>query len=291
VKPAPDVETCEGVAWQASGQIVLRGPLLQVLRALDATFVSWAAEWHADDVRFPVGIAAKELAKVDYFGSFPHLANFACSLDARPENLRTFAGGPHFDAEGGIALAKLAPVDQVLTPAACYHVYVDLQGCDVAAPSYVTTLANCFRRETKYEPLRRQWSFSMREIVCVAEADDVKRFLAAFEPRVMSFAKQLGIELRYEQATDPFFDPQTNPKVFSQMLDPLKREMLADDGLALGSINFHRNFFGEAFCIRVNREPAFTGCVAFGLERWVYTLLRQHGDPHAALSAIRAANG
>src|SRR5438874_9913215 len=35
---------------------------------------------------------------------------------------------------------------------------------------YVTTRAACFRRESYYRPLQRQWSFSMREIVCLGTA-------------------------------------------------------------------------------------------------------------------------
>jgi hypothetical protein len=81
-------------------------------------------------------------------------------------------------------------------------------------------------------------------------------------------------------ATDPFFNPSGNPKFLMQKLDPVKTEMTFAGRLAIGSTNFHRNFFGQTFDIRRNGKEAFSGCVAFGMERWIYAILRRFGtDP------------
>ena len=64
------------------------------------------------------------------------------------------------------------------------------------------------------------------------------------------------------------------------MVDPVKTEMVFSGELAIGSINSHRSFFGETFGISRGDSPAFSGCVAFGLERWLYALLARFGpDP------------
>jgi hypothetical protein len=53
--------------------------------------------------------------------------------------------------------------------------------------------------------------------------------------------------------------------------------MVFREGLAIGSVNFHRNYFGEAFGISREGKEAFSGCVAFGIERWIYAWLTRFG--------------
>jgi hypothetical protein len=62
-----------------------------------------------------------------------------------------------------------------------------------------------------------------------------------------------------------------------QKLDPVKTEMVFENRLAIGSVNFHRNYFGEAFDIQCGGEAAFSGCVAFGVERWIAAWLSTFG--------------
>ena len=60
----------------------------------------------------------------------------------------------------------------------------------------------------------------------------------------------------------------------------MKHELVFGGDLALASTNFHRDFFGETFDIARDGAPAFSGCAAFGLERWLHALLAIHGaDP------------
>ena len=178
---------------------------------------------------------------------------------------------------GEVDLTSTAPIRDALTPAACYHFYAQFQGERLAAPKYVTTCAACFRRESHYLPLERQSSFSMREIVCLGTAEEVKEFLRASEAKAAAFFKKSGLRVEMKNATDPFFNPSGNPKYLLQKLDPVKSEMVFDDRLAIGSINFHRNYFGEAFDIQREGAEAFSGCIAFGLERFMFAFLHQFG--------------
>jgi len=76
-----------------------------------------------------------------------------------------------------------------------------------------------------------------------------------------------------------------------QRLFPQKEELVYGGSVAIGSLNFHRNFFGERCRITADDgQPAYTGCVAFGLERWMHALLDRHqGDPEAATRALQGA--
>lgn len=264
------------LTWRGS-QSTLRGSLLALYRRLDAIFAGDAAE-----AQYPALIEAEHLARLDYFRSFPHLCTFACNLPADADTLASFARAP--------ALANLtpAPVTHVLTPAACYHVYVDLAGRELPAFHTVTTRATCFRREARYAPLERQWSFGMRELVGLGTADEVKAFLARGRERVEGLLAAWGLDVAWTAATDPFFDASRNPKFLAQKLDPVKTEMVFGGDLAIGSINFHRNFFGDTFAITRGGEPIFSGCIAFGLERWIRAVLAVHGaDPARWPEALR----
>jgi seryl-tRNA synthetase len=276
-----DARRLSDFAWYDSGQSVLSGSLLDLYRRIDSMFLRWAAECQAAEYLFPTFISAQELAKLDYFRSFPHLVTFPASLDAADENLKRFTEGTPLDEQGRVQLTALEPVRNVLTPAACYHFYIRFQGETLEKPRYVTTRATCFRRETHYLPLQRQWNFSMREIVCIGSADEVKAFLSRYRDKVEAFFQRINLPVEWTNATDPFFNPSRNPKFLAQKLDPVKTEMVFRTGLAIGSVNFHRNYFGEAFRIQREGQEAFSGCVAFGIERWIFAFLNKFGPDQA----------
>ena len=270
--------------WRGD-QAVLSGSLLSLYRRLDAIFARLGTLEDAPEVMYPTLIGAEHLAKLDYFRSFPHLCTFACNLDRDADNLKTFAKGPGIDESGGVALTKLAPVTHVLTPAACSHIYVDKAGETLPGFTTVTTRATCFRREAYYAPLERQWSFGMREVVGLGTAEEVKAFLDRGRARVETLIAAWGLSIAWTPATDPFFDASKNPKYIAQKLDPVKHEMVfrrpGGAELAIGSLNYHRNYFGGAFGLTRDGEEAHSGCVAFGLERWLLAFAETHGEDPA----------
>ncbi|MCI0416970.1 hypothetical protein L0222_29735 [bacterium] len=269
-----DITYLPGLRWMENGQSLLSGSALKLYRKLDALFLTWAGDWNALEHRVPAFIPAAEMQKLDYFRSFPHLITFPVTLKPEQNNLLEFAGRPQ---EKHLHLTDTAPVEDILTPAACYHFYILLQGQSLDRPHYLTTRANCFRKETHYLPLQRQWNFSMREIVCLGSSEDVQTFLSKMRETVEQFTASISLPVAWVEATDPFFNPSSNPKYLSQILDPVKTEILFDNRLATGSINFHRNFFGETFRIKYEGKEAFSGCVAFGIERWMYAFLSHFG--------------
>ena len=272
------VDRVRGANRRGGGQTVLHGEMLELDRRLDAVFTGWAERWSAREYRFPACIEARHLDRLDYFRSFPHLATFPVTLEGDKENIERFVASGPCSPEGSVTLGKLDCVEHVLTPAACYHVYVELEGAVLDAPRFVTTRATCFRNETEYTPLERQWSFSMREIVCLGTATEVEDFLLRTTSVINHFCTRLGLPVEWADATDPFFSPASNPKYLFQKLEPVKRELVIDSELAIASTNFHHSHFGETFDIVRADSPAFSGCVAFGMERWLAAFLRTYGD-------------
>lgn len=247
-----------GLHWNDNGQAALTGELASYFDRLDRAFASWATGLGAQPMQPAPCLPASVHERCGYLSSFPHHATMAVPLSES-------AGGD--------------PVGHLLTPAACYHVYPTLQGAHLAQPVFLTLRATCFRNEDVFLPLERQWAFSMREVVCVGADAEVAQFLEAARKTASAWCAALDIPVDLVRATDPFFDPASSPGWLMQRLLPLKTELVTEN-LAIGSFNSHQSFFGEKFAIQRDDQPAWTGCVAFGLERWLLALIRRHGpDP------------
>lgn len=272
----------KGLQWSEDGYVALSGALLDRANELDAVFRGWAEESDGTEYRFPSMISAKSLAPIAYLKSFPHLATFVTSGDRRAESLKSIA--EEFGTAEQITLSgdRMEPISQLLTPAACYHFYPRFAGERLTGPVFLTTKCQCHRREEEYRPLQRQWCFEMREIVCIGDATAIDAFTEEYSSRVDTLVASLGIGTEWCSATDPFFDPNADPKALAQILEPVKKELCTNDGLAIASVNKHRSFFGECYDIQVGGEAAHSACVAFGIERWLYAMIQTHGDDVAS---------
>ncbi|WP_329172229.1 MULTISPECIES: hypothetical protein [unclassified Streptomyces] len=267
-----------------NGLGVLDGSQLRLLRAIEAVFLRLAEGWDAPEFRFPFLMRCKDLDTFDYYDNFPHLGLAATRLD--PERL------------GALLADSPRPIDRVpaevmeqtafaLPSAACYSIYLDLAGSTLPPEGAMrTTVGTCFRNEDHYQGLQRLLGFSMREIVCIGPEEVAKSHLLRAKDAVTALCAELGLDFKLEVATDPFFDKNSG-KAKMQRLFPVKEEFVVN-GLAIGSVNYHRNFFGERCAIQVNGESAHTSCLAFGLERWVHTLTERFGSTAAAVTAVES---
>ena len=274
MSPPSESRFAECGQTSAAGHADISGDALALYQQLDGMFLRWARASGAKQYQFPGVIAARHLQRLDYFSGFPHIVSFPVALARTPENLRGL--NQRMEAEPA-ELGELTAPELVLTPAACYHFYPALEGRVLTAPEVLTTRGHCYRSEEYYRPLERQWQFSMREIVCVADADTVAAFIEDHRAKLQGWIGDLGLPVTFEVATDPFYRPERQPKALAQRIDPVKTEIIYKGSLAIGSLNLHRNFFGERFSITYGDGYAFSGCVAFGLERWLFAMLDHFG--------------
>lgn len=273
----PPPEGVEGVDEHPGGVCVLSGDALALFEAIDAALRRLSLGWPAGEILVPPFIPAADLDRYGYFASFPHLATLPATFDAgaleRAERL------PGIDARGIVSGPPLAPPRNVLTPAACYHVYRRYEGRALEGPRFSAIRGWCFRNEATSRPLVRQRAFTMRELVCIGRPAEVEAFLAEGRAEVSRLLEALGIDHAWRDASDPFFRPERSSKHLMQQIAPSKREAEAG-GVAVASTNLHRTFFGSIHGITVDGEPASSGCLAFGLERWLDAVVRAHGpDP------------
>jgi seryl-tRNA synthetase len=275
-----------GVTRTQSPMVVVHADELRIEAALERVIVGWAGQVGAPALRFPPLLPVEALSRFDYFQNFPHLMLLAAPLDADRVRAQYVEATEVREVPG----EHLTNAVYALPSAACYGTYLHLENETLAAPTRITTVATCFRNETKFEGMRRLLAFRMREIVCVGDVAAVQAHIKDFKVRITAFAGAVGLPLTVAAATDPFFDPSASRAVM-QKLFPVKEEFVYGGSLAIASVNFHRNFFGERFGIRLADGPfAFSSCVAFGLERWIWAL-KDHfaGDVERIVSAIERA--
>lgn len=267
------------------GMATLGPGLVGVRDLLEARYLAWAAECGAEPMLFPPLMRVADLERFDFFRNFPQLPLLVSQL--RSECLHGVARAGLASGEAGAG--ELTAAGWALPSAACYNIYLHLAGTSLDEPRYITTVATCFRNEQQYDDLRRLRGFSMREIVCIGTRDEVQDHLRAFKERVTAFGERLDLGLQVEIGSDPFYQPQAGRAVLQQLF-PQKEELVYGGSVAIASFNFHRNFFGERCRIQTpGGQPAFTGCVAFGIERWLHALLSRYGDAGTAAEALRRA--
>jgi seryl-tRNA synthetase len=145
--------------------------------------------------------------------------------------------------------------------------------------------------------LERLWDFAMREVVFVGEQADVVRRRDAALGAGQSLLEQLDLSYELVTAADPFFIDSYAVQAAFQRGFELKYEFLCplayrDRKLAIGSVNYHQDFFGRSFDITLAEAPCHTACVGFGLERLALAVLAQHGtDPKHWPSPLQEAVG
>jgi len=280
------------VRLTGAGRVALAGLALQVFEAVDDTVVRWAKSLGASEHRYPSLIDAAVLQRAGQRpGVIPSEARDPQDPDREP-SLRTMKipRSARDDSESRDDDVRFAP-------AVCYHAYPEWSGKALGEnPVLLTARGQCYRHEDgNHVPLERLWEFTMREIIVIGtrqQVEDVRQLLVR---QVTALVDTLELDASIETATDPFFLAGDEGRRLMQQAGALKYELrLAVDAagrtIAAASFNHHHDFFGTRFGIRLADDtPAHTGCVAFGLERWVLALCAQHGiDHHAWPNGMRA---
>jgi seryl-tRNA synthetase len=271
------------------GQVAYSGPVLKLAKLInDKSGELYKAAFNAKDSHFPAMIDADTLHKCGYFDSHPNAVTFVGNV------IEDFDAIEEFRRANSCSEGALMPAQDhihidgmCLNPAACFPCYPTLTGQKFEEGQCYTWLGRVFRYESRnINGLDRLYEFNVRELVFVGNEEYVRGCRAKALPIVEELASFMDIDCQVQTATDPFFATVSAAKKFWQAAQEVKNEIkipaLGNDGsqkmLACGSINLHGNFFGKRFGFTCeNGEPAQTGCVGLGIERWVLAAFTQHG--------------
>ena len=299
--PNPEL-MARGEMSQEDVGIYSLGPLMsRLIDYFESKFLLLAESFGARPYRFPTLLPAKLLGRINYFRAFPHSLSFVTHLREDLDIIDNFARTASCDDHGlNAPLDSFAPIPALLSPAVCYHLYFSL--ADKPLPDgklAATAVGHCYRYEsTNLISLERLWNFSLREVIFVGSKDFVVENREAARERMKSVFEEFGMAYRVESATDPFFVGEFRKQTAFQSAFQLKFEIRArlpfkESTLAVGSYNYHQDFFGRNLNISLpDGSPAHTACVGFGLERMAYAFLAQFGfDQKVWPAAVRNALG
>jgi seryl-tRNA synthetase len=269
------------------------GPFEEVREAVAALVTRAAANESPEQVRFPPVMPRHDLETVGYLKSFPHLAGSIFAFDGSESEAAELyeRASRHEDWSSYQGMTEL-----VLTPAACYPVYPAIAARGRLPAGGVTVDAGgsyVFRHEPSGDPARLQM-FHQREIVRIGEPDAVHAWREAWRERALELLGAVGLDVRLDLATDPFFGRSGRMLAASQREQQLKFEVLCQiagpEPTALASFNYHQEHFSAAYGIELaGGAIAHTACLGFGLERITIALLRTHGlDPRSWPNEVRS---
>jgi seryl-tRNA synthetase len=271
-----------------------RGEKFERIRgAFDALITRTAAVDRPERMAFPPLLPRRQLERIGYLKSFPHLAGavFAFDGDEQQATAQEERASRHEDWSEFQAMTDL-----VLTPAACYPVYPAIAARGPLGAGGVTVDAGgayVFRHEPSGDPARLQM-FHQREIVRIGEPHAVAAWRDAWRDRSVELLRAAGLDARFDVANDPFFGRSGRLLARSQRAQALKFEVLVQiagpEPTAVASFNYHQDHFSSTYGIAMGNGggPAHTACLGFGLERITLALLRAHGlDVDAWPAAVR----
>lgn len=284
--PMPELAAAGEVSQEAEGIFTI-GPLLcRLIDFFDRQFVDLANTFEAQPRRFPTLIPAQFMERVHYFRAFPHSLSFVTHLREDLEVIDRFSETVACD-QGSLNAPpeSFARIKTLLSPAVCYHHYLALADKPlVEGKSITTAVGSCFRYEAiNLTSLERLWNFTMREVIFVGSKEFVLENREMARQRMEPFFKDLGLAYRVESANDPFFIGEFRKQAAFQSAFQLKFEIRAllpyrNSTLAVGSYNYHQDFFGRNLNITLpDGNPVHTGCAAFGLERMAFSFVSQYG--------------
>lgn len=268
-----------------NGLIGFGKEFLEIFESFDHTFVEWSKRYNADQYTYPDFISIKTLNKYKYINQFPNHIMFATHLKEDLDKISDFSRKISEDDEclNDHFLDKPAMVNK---SAVCTHVYEQFQDriINLEHPVVITSIGKCKRYESlNMVKIERLLDFSMREIVLLGSSEYVLEKRDEFIELAKSFIKQLGLKANIKTGNDPFFTSEYTPKALMQKRFKMKYELNVflpynHKDLSVGSFNYHSTYFTDPFNIKsVCGKPVNTGCIAFGLERFVYAYLCQTG--------------
>lgn len=275
----------EMVVEYGNGLIGFGGEFLEKYNSFEHVFQSWGKKLGAKEYVYPDFIDIRSLNKYKYLSQFPNHIMFASHLK---EDIRTI-----YDFSETISTDMNCLNDQYIDrpeyinkTSVCVHVYKQYEDkkIDLEHPIVISSLGKCKRFESlNMSKIERLMDFSMHEIVFIGSEEFVLKKREEVIELAKEFISELDLTANIKTSNDPFFTSEYKSKAMLQKKFKLKYELNVllpynNREISVGSFNYHGTYFSDAFNIRdLNNKPVYTGCVGFGVERFVYAYLSQKG--------------
>lgn len=235
---------------------------------LDELFLNLISKENPIKCEIPVLIDKLTLEKSGFFKSFPQqLISAAFAKEEMCESIIS---------NNNILLENVELRDIYLTPSACLHIYPLLEELQFKSNKVLTSKVQVFRNELKNRlSSTRLYNFYVREVVLVGDKEFVLNNLQSKLNKALDIAQLITPSAYIKSANDSFYPNKMNTiKEKMQLHYETKFELIIPiNGIevAVASSNFHDFHFSKPFNFH-NNSTIVTGCIGFGIDRWVEAL-------------------
>lgn len=264
------------------GLVSLGNNAVVLYEYFDEVFKNIALKYGAVEERYPVLLGIDTMNNTGYFRRTPQYSMFCSNLTEDVEQLELLKNENFCENSIEEVLEKPS---FTLSPSACFHVYEKYKNRILNQNTIITLNQSVFRNEGRlnwYE-FGRLRDYHVREIVFFGDDSYVECMRKNILEETKKVLKDLKLNSNVTVASDPFIMPKMIRFKKIQMMQRSKYEVRVSYGenetLAVASFNLHGTAFTEPFHIGVNGvENVVSGCVGFGIERWVMCFLAQYGS-------------
>lgn len=228
---------------------------------------------------YPVMLPIHGYKKTGYLKRTPQYAIFCCSAIENMKLLNEMDGMDFSEYKRLIDTPKYA-----LSPSACFHVYEEYKDKILVKNTVVTFTQSVFRNEGRFNfsQFGRMRDYHVREIVFIGDYQFVTSARELEMDAVKDFIVRMEINARMVLASDAFILPKMQKFKKIQKIDKSKYELQFscdhEEYMSVASFNLHGEAFALPFNIKVDNKDTVTGCIGFGLERFVLAFLSQYGE-------------
>ncbi|QUL57062.1 hypothetical protein KDC22_11645 [Paenibacillus tritici] len=263
-----------------SGRVIFNSDAVKLFNFFDSAFKDIALELNAQERIYPTLLPISVLKKTNYLKTSPQYSMFVCYSKEDFDVLNQL----NESVNKGDVLESCNEPQFSLSPAACFHTYEEYENKTLPRNQVLTFTQNVFRNEGRksWEETGRLRDYKVREIVFIGDSQFVFECKSFLTQKTIEFVKKIGLRGYLCTSHDSFIIPNMQKYKKFQWMENTKQEIKLESGIekqiAVASFNFHSQGFTHPFNIKINNiDDPVSGCVGFGLERWVISFLHQFG--------------
>lgn len=265
------------------GNVAFSGAAEFLFKFFDSKFERIALDFNAHPKIYPVLLPLNAYQKTGYLKRSPQYAMFCCNTFEDVEKLEVLSR----DVENRNLKTQLKEPTFALSPSACFHTYLEYENTILDENSAFTFCQSVFRNEGRFNfsEIGRLMDYHVREIVLIGSDEYVLTVRQQILTLLVEFLNKLGLCYTVDVAADPFVMPKIQKFKKIQRSEEIKYEVKLNcspkDRISVASFNLHGSAFTHPFNIKIaDRNDTVTGCIGFGIERWVIAFICQCGfDP------------
>lgn len=284
----------ESVITYGDGLIGFKGCAVPLFDWFDNQFKEIAQKIDAVEKMYPVLIPLSILKKTGYIRSHPQYNSFVCHFK---EDMKILESAGGLD---GIDIFENANIPMhALSPAACFHCFMESENLVFDKPEVITLRQSVFRNEGResWSDFGRLRDYHVREVVFFGDNDYVLNSREEMIRSTLDFLDSIKLKYKLTTASDSFVVPTMQKYKKYQLKTENKYELSLNysetKSLSAASFNFHDRAFTDAFNINIRKaKQNVSGCIGYGLERWVLSFLCHYGPnikewPHDIYSFMK----